>query len=194
MPDPSDLLILRREVMGLFEHIQKMRREIASIHRPGATNDRFSAMSDELDAIVESTETATNTIMEAAETLDMITSGLASTLADEEAARKLGQVPDLVGQIFEACSFQDITGQRITKVVNSLQFIESQVHKLITMWGPDQIAEENVDDAPAMPATAPTTKDDYDSFLHGPALNGQGATQAEIDAMLAGTPPPPAAS
>ncbi|MCF8479280.1 MAG: protein phosphatase CheZ [Rhodospirillum sp.] len=184
MNDKSDLMILRKEVFGLFEHIQRIRREIASIHRPGQTSDRFTSMSDELDAIVASTESATNTIMGAAENLDAITNAVNGKVDDPAIKAELDKAPDLVGQIFEACSFQDITGQRITKVVTSLQFIESRVHNLITMWGENAIADQSVDDDET------EEKDEYKQYLNGPALAGEGISQADVDAMLNGGPPP----
>jgi chemotaxis regulatin CheY-phosphate phosphatase CheZ len=183
MNEKSDLMILRKEVFGLFDHIQKIRREIASIHRPGQESDRFTSMSDELDAIVASTESATNTIMEAAENLDAITNSVNGKIEDPDIKAQLDRAPDLVGQIFEACSFQDITGQRITKVVTSLQFIESRVHNLITMWGEEAIADQNVDEE------EDSGKDADQKLLHGPQLAGQGVSQADVDALFSNTPP-----
>ncbi|WP_413204706.1 protein phosphatase CheZ [Rhodospirillum sp. A1_3_36] len=188
MNEKSDLMILRKEVFGLFEHIQKIRREIASIHRPGQESDRFTSMSDELDAIVSSTESATNSIMEAAENLDAITNSVNGKVTDPDIKAELGRAPDLVGQIFEACSFQDITGQRITKVVTSLQFIESRVHNLITMWGEEAIADQTVDE------DENGDKDADHKLLHGPQLEGHGVSQADVDAMFAGGAPPLAKS
>ena len=65
----QEVEVLKRELVGLFDHIQKIRREIAAIRRPGERGDRFDQMSDELDAIVEHTEAATNTIMENVEAI-----------------------------------------------------------------------------------------------------------------------------
>ena len=42
-------------------------------------------------------------------------------------------------KIFEACSFQDITGQRITKVVKSVTYVEDRVNDLIAVWGKEEI-------------------------------------------------------
>ncbi len=179
MSDHSDLFQLRREVMGLFAHIQKMRHEIASIHRPNPDKDRFTAMSDELDAIVEATESATNTIMESVEALDEINGTLMGKVEDPEAQEALARTPALMGAIFEACSFQDITGQRITKVVTSLKFIEEKVNNLISMWGPEQINE-----MAGSPDVDGETLDEYKKYLHGPALAGEGVSQADVDAMF----------
>lgn len=183
--------LLKRELRGLFEHIKRMRLEIASIRRPGATDedDHFSKMSDELDAIVHATETATDSIMSGVEELDDMLSGLRKRVSgDSEALGMLDRVPELTGNIFEACSFQDITGQRISKVVRSLQFIEERVNTLINMWGPDSLADAGMEDKPV---------DFEQSLLNGPQLKGKGVSQDDVDAMLGGkasgeasTPPP----
>ena len=82
---------------------------------------------DELDAIVEHTAVATNAILESCEMLDEV----ATAVSGEAAAR----LQDAVTKIYEACSFQDITGQRITKVVTTLKAIEAKVAQIITTFG-----------------------------------------------------------
>lgn len=172
--------LLKRELRGLFEHIKRMRLEIASIRRPGSTDedDHFAKMSDELDAIVNATETATDSIMSGVEELDDLLTGLRKHVAgNSEALEALDRVPALTANIFEACSFQDITGQRISKVVRSLQFIEERVNALINMWGSDSLADADVDDKPI---------DFEKSLLNGPQLQGKGVSQKDVDAMLGG--------
>jgi chemotaxis protein CheZ len=186
MSDSDDVHVLRRELRGLFERIQTIRREIASIRKPGEDNDRFATMSDELDAIVEATETATDTIMENAESIDEIIRNAQASIADQEAARALDAVPDRIGAIFEACSFQDITGQRITKVVKTLQYIEQRVNGLIHVWGESGLSDvETRDEHPDLSA------DDDRRLLNGPQLQGKGVSQSDIDAIMGGKEPPP---
>ncbi|MBB4284840.1 protein phosphatase CheZ [Roseospira goensis] len=184
MNDLDDVRILKDELLGLFDRIQRIRREIASIRKPGETHDRFATMSDELDAIVESTEGATNSIMENAEAIDEIVTALRPTLADDAAAARLDTIPDHIGAIFEACSFQDITGQRITKVVKTLQYIEKRVNALISVWGEAALSSvEPRDEDEAL------SVDDERRLLHGPQLRGQGVSQTDVDAILGETLP-----
>ncbi len=68
---------------------------------------------EELGSIVEATEAATNAIMECAEIV------MAADAADPVAYRTL--VEEKMLAVFEACSFQDITGQRIARMVETLQ-------------------------------------------------------------------------
>lgn len=183
----DDVNVLKRELVGLFQHIQKIRKEIAAIRKPGSTEDEdhFSRMSDELDAIVAATEGATNAIMENVEGLEDILAEVRAKTDDPDILALLDKVPEKTGNVFEACAFQDITGQRITKVVTSLQFIENRVNSLILIWGPDSIAQE---DPPREDEEA--QKDEYKKYLHGPQLAGHGVSQDDVDAMLAGAPPP----
>lgn len=184
----QDAAQLKRELVGLFSHIQRIRYEIAAIRKPGADDgDNFSKMSDELDAIVASTEDATNTIMESVERIEELVTAAKPHVGDPAAAAALDEVDDRIGAVFEACAFQDITGQRVTKVVKLLMFIEERVNSLVSIWGEDELASTTVAEA---------EKGEYEKYLNGPQLKGGGVSQADIDRMLGGggTPPAPAAT
>lgn len=191
--DPlKEVEILKRELLGLFQHIQRIRQEIASIRKPGAPEDEdhFLQMADELDAIVQATEKATDTIMENVEQMDDVVNLARQHITDADALAALDTFPEKTGAIFEACAFQDITGQRITKVVNSLKFIEERVNTLISMWGADEIAESA--------GVKEQARGEYEKYLNGPQLAGHGVSQADVDAMFgtpakAAVPPVPAA-
>ena len=135
----------------------------------------MTAAGDELDAIVEATAEATNGIMDATE----IVENVMSELEGEQAERLM----DATTRIYEACSFQDITGQRITKVVKALHGIEEKVDALVAAFG-DEIekykkANPKEEDSGA---DKPITDED---LLEGPQLAGDGKSQDEIDALLA---------
>lgn len=175
----TEVYLLKQELFGLFQHIQRMRAEIASIRRPGAAGeeDHFTQMSDELDAIVHATEEATDTIMSSVEEMEGMLTDVRAMVADKpDAVAIIDRVPMLTGAIFEACSFQDITGQRINKVVKSLQFIEQRVNSLINMWGPETLAETQ--------PVGSGSKDEYQKYLNGPQLAGRGVSQSDVDAIL----------
>jgi len=172
---PNDSLILKRELVGLFGHLQKIRKELAALNPPGST-DHFGGMSEQLDAIVNATETATNTIMESMESIDGLMGEARAAAGDNPAlAETFDKVTDKVNMVFEACSFQDITGQRISKVVNSLKFVEERVNTIILTWGKDELTQVVVEIK---------EKDADKSLLNGPQLPGQGVTQADVDRML----------
>lgn len=179
--ETEDVRILKRELVGMFGHIQRIRRELASIRTPGhEDDDHFAKMADQLDAIVESTEDATNSIMSNAEEIDDLVSKAKARIGDAETNALLDQVTDRVNSMFEACSFQDLTGQRVTKVVRSLKFIEERVNTLIKMWGREELAQVVVEIQEQDPDKA---------LLNGPQRKGLAVTQDDVDAMFSDSPP-----
>ncbi|MEQ8710820.1 MAG: protein phosphatase CheZ [Rhodospirillales bacterium] len=178
--DPTDeeIMTLKTEVKALAHAIQQTKREIAALRSPNADKDQISAVTDELDAVVQATEDATNTILEAAETIDNVAEQLRSS--DDTFVNQLGeQLAEQSMKVFEACNFQDITGQRINKVVNGMKFVEERIQAMIAIWGEEDFAK-----------IAPSTEinfrpDDPDaSLLSGPQLEGKGISQDEIDALF----------
>jgi chemotaxis protein CheZ len=161
-------LRLYQELEHLARYIQSAKREIAAL-RPHDITDRIPAATDELDAVVDHTAEATGTILDAAERLEK----LAPTLPAETGSI----VGTAVTSIYEACNFQDITGQRITKVVKTLKFIEQKIDALLGAFG------EGFGDAPPPPEPEPVDEDTR--LMHGPQLPKEANKQAEIDAILA---------
>lgn len=166
---------LYSELEDLAGFIHAAKSEIAAL-RPDEVKEEFlTAAGDELDAIVAATADATNAIMDATEIVENVMAGLEGEQAE--------QLMDATTRIYEACSFQDITGQRITKVVTALHGIEQKVDALVAAFGDEieKFKKENpkpkADDAPK-----PITDED---LLEGPQLDGDGRSQDEIDALLA---------
>src|SRR5258707_15431162 len=62
-------------------------------------------------------------------------STLAARLKDEQDRALVADAQERVIKIFEACNFQDLTGQRITKVVGTLKFIETHIVRMMEIWG-----------------------------------------------------------
>ncbi len=176
MAEKSEADLLKRELYGLFKYIQRVREEIAAINRPADESLHFDSMSDQLDAIVKATEEATNTIMECMEKNDDVVTKLRETITDADQLALLDQISANGAKVFEACSFQDITGQRIAKVVRSVTYVEARVYALIEVWGKDEI--EKIEVKPDKILT------EEEKLLHGPALEGEGITQAEIDKLF----------
>ena len=148
---------MRSVLGGIAGDIAALKTEIADIRSSDLADERIPEAGSELAAVVEMTEQASNDIMAAAEA---IMCSEADTLEDYRAA-----VEGEVMKIFEACAFQDITGQRISKVVETLTLIEQRIRD----YGPD-MAETN-------------RREDRD-LLNGPALPGEGLEQNAIDALL----------
>ncbi len=167
---------LKKEIYGLFKYLKRVREEIAAINRPADEELHFDNMSDQLDAIVKATEEATDTIMECMGKNDEAVDELRKSRTDESQLALLDKISGNSADVFEACSFQDITGQRITKVVKSVTYVEDRVNALISVWGKDEIDSIEV--------KADVEKTEDKKLLKGPALEGEGITQDEIDKLF----------
>lgn len=175
--DMQEAMRLKVELDSIYEAIERTKREIATLRYAGAEGQEINRVTDELGAIVLGTETATNAILAAAERIDELSGNLAARLTggDQEIAR---EISDQVISIFEACNFQDITGQRISKVVNAMKFVEERVHEMIEIWG----GLESFKDI----ETLEQERNGDDALLNGPALaTDKGITsQDAIDALF----------
>jgi len=153
-------------------YIAKAKEEIREMRPHDISHERIPTAGAELEAITRDTENATHTIMNCAEAI------MAADVSDPKAYK--AAVDDEVMKIFEACSFQDITGQRVSKVVGVLKQIEERVGKLANTLG--------VDDKPA--EMTQEEKRRHDLLLNGPALNGPETRQDDIDALFDESPAP----
>ncbi len=167
--------VLKTELTGLFRYMQRVRQEIAAISRPSDEELEFGNMGDQLDAIVKATEKATNTIMEATEKTLSATNELGKFVTNPIHVKHLETITKNSNDILEACSFQDITGQRVSKVVKSVTYVEERVNSLIKIWGKDELDKVLVE-------TREKTEDE--KLLAGPQLDGTGLDQSAIDALF----------
>ena len=158
---------LLAEVEELGRTIAAAKAEIAALRVDDITASQIPSATDELDAIVAHTAAATNAILESCEALDALGSAL-----DGPSGQTLA---DATTKIYEACSFQDITGQRIGKVVLTLKAIEVKVAHIIDTFGSGD------GERPAVGASA----DNEASLLNGPQLPMTAMGQSEIDKLLA---------
>jgi chemotaxis protein CheZ len=124
----------------------------------------------ELTEVVSSTERATQKILGAAEEIDQATKNLSAALTGKYEQDLVQDIQDVVIRIFEACNFQDLAGQRVSKVLSILNFVEDHVARVL-----EDIARESA-----------SVRRDGGQLLHGPRLDSDSghASQAEIDAMF----------
>jgi chemotaxis protein CheZ len=164
-------------IAAIHEAIVKTRQEIASLHAKGVKNEQIFRATDELDAVVVNTESATDTILSAAESIDAETNALIRGLAGEQRT-SAERIHDETIRIFEACNFQDLTGQRIRKVVDLLQFIETRIASMIAIWR--SVGEFREDEAEVAVELS-----DAD-LLNGPPLAGDAGivSQDDIDSLF----------
>ncbi len=160
------------EIENLARVIKAARSEIAALNPSKMRERHFATATDELDAVVGATEDATNAIMEAAECIE----GLAGKV-DEDTARRLTEA---VTAIYEACGFQDITGQRISKVVGALRQIELRVESLLATFG-DEDARARRD---RLESELDRREGRDGGLLSGPQSQAEVQNQDDIDAVF----------
>ncbi len=149
----------------LKEILGQMRAELGTSGQDSVSEKEISDATDELDAVIKATAEATGTIMDSSEEIEKLIAGM-----DPETGAK---VQEAVTKIYEACSFQDITGQRITKVLGTLRHIEHHVNAIIDIVG-----------VPDSTGTVQAAVGE-DSLLNGPQLPEKAVSQDDIDKILA---------
>ncbi len=175
----GDLSRLRNETECIRRAISGTMQELATLHFGAFNGGNEGRVRRELDAVVDGTERATQQILEAAEGIDDAANTLSASLRSEQEHALSSDIRDQVVRIFEACNFQDLSGQRIAKVLETLQFVEDRVARMMEIWGGRAAVEDHGTD---LAARKHTTK-----LVGGPKLDGDPghATQQEIDAMFA---------
>lgn len=164
---------LHDEIVELRDFIEMARCEIAGIKPNALSKISIPGATDELDAIVEATREAADKILDAADEIQEIAGAATGDMIE--------RMSDIATKIYEASSFQDITGQRVTKVVATLQLIEERLGRLAAAIGDDEIVEEHAEiefDEDGIPV-------DPKNLLHGPELPADANAQDDIDALLA---------
>ncbi len=169
------------ELVEMSEAIARTRREIAQIRPPQQFDKQLVSATEELDHIVEATEKATSDILEAAEEIQEVAWTLRERGTDIQLCDKIDQ---RATDIYTACSFQDITGQRTGKVVRALRFIEQRINAMIEIWGVDDIAFKIDDIAARMEAFAEAAGREDGHLLNGPQRRGDGLKQDDVDHVL----------
>jgi chemotaxis protein CheZ len=176
----GDLNTLKSETGSIHRAITRTMQELASLHFGAFGNTGHGRASRELDAVVDSTERATQQILEAAESIDEAANTLSASLKHEQEQALASDIRDHVVRIFEACNFQDLSGQRIAKVLATLTFVEDRVARMLAIWGGRDALKDYAAGAFAEHKTE--TK-----LVSGPKLKGDSGhiSQQEIDAMFA---------
>ncbi len=161
---------IKDEFIDIAGFIKKARNEIGDLRPKDIKTNRIPSAGEELEAIVADTEIATDKIMQTAE--DVLA-------MDPDSTEDFGmQIQDKMLVIIEACSFQDLTGQRVSKVVATLKQIEDRISRFAEVMGVD---EDEVE-------VTPEEQRRRDLLLNGPAIGGPETAQDDIDAMFAEGP------
>jgi hypothetical protein len=129
---------------NIRKELARVRDELSAVahihHGRTAANTGF-----ELEAVLSLTEGAADRIMNAAE---RISSKLNTDIGSETLRTALGRE---ISEIFEACSFQDLAGQRIRKAVEHLGRIEKTLDEALNKLGGEDIEPDIVQDVITVP-------------------------------------------
>jgi chemotaxis protein CheZ len=170
-PAPFDVPAIVRELASVADYIKHIKAEIGALRPNELCRDRLPMAHEELGCVVNTTASATHTIMAAAEEI------LGADDASPEDYRS--RVESKLLEIFEACSFQDITGQRINKVLEALD----QVEKRLGRFAHAVNIRDRADRVEPEEALRQARREVL--LLNGPQADGKGIAQDDIDKLFA---------
>lgn len=176
----NEAFAMRSELDVMKEAITRTKKEIATLYHSENTGKGMKRVAGELDAVVESTEQATSTILGALEEIETNASALRA-MRHAAGGENIDMILERVIVAYEACNFQDLTGQRINKIVGVLKFIEEHLDRMIEAWGGLNSFSEILGVVPQAPSI-----DDESSLLNGPKLDSDPGhvDQGDIDALF----------
>lgn len=192
---PDDLGQLRGNLLDMANAISRTKAEIAAISPPDQDQSRLGTASEALDAIVRTTERATSDILGAAEEVQEAAWLLRERGIEAEFCDRLDRHAT---QIYTACSFQDLTAQRTSRIVHTLRYLEERLSSMIAIWDAEG---ERVPPAPAAKAepAIDLSQSDVDRFIDAetpvlPVAPLLGATALDDDLAFVEAPAEPEAA
>jgi len=177
----GEAFAMRSELDVMKDAITRTKHEIATLHRSEHNGKGMRRVAGELDAVVDSTERATSAILGAIEDIETNANMLRAARLGTAGQENVDAILERVVTAYEACNFQDLTGQRISKIVGVLKFVEEHLDRMIEAWsGLDDFRILLAAEAPA------AAEDDEKSLLNGPKLDEDPGhvDQSDIDALF----------
>ncbi|NQV85343.1 MAG: protein phosphatase CheZ [Rhodospirillales bacterium] len=157
-----------------------IRKELSGLNG-GASADLFAETLEQLDALGDEIAIATDRLMTACETIQDATDGITAKTKERGTKNRLKTINQATGDIFEACSFQDLTGQRLGKITRTVAVIEDGVREVSTQAG----VKANVKGRKKGKAGKHAIdRIDGGIVLEGPQINGPAVSQADIDSLF----------
>jgi chemotaxis regulatin CheY-phosphate phosphatase CheZ len=164
---------IRYDLVEMAKAISRTKTEIAAMKPDADNHGKFGEASEELDSVVQQTEAATSDILACAERIQE----MAWTLREQGLEAEVCDLLDAKAtEVYTACSFQDLTGQRTRKVIGVLRYLEGRINAMIDIWG--------LDGALAAEAAETRAVESEKALLNGPAKPGQGLDQADVDMVM----------
>ncbi|MGE3145314.1 MAG: protein phosphatase CheZ [Pseudorhodoplanes sp.] len=169
---------LQMEFTVIDRAIKRSKAESEQAEDQSLDGGQLARATQELAAVCAGTSEATDRILKSAEDIEQIAATLIATVKNEHEKSLVHDIQDHVTQIFEACNFHDLTGQRISKALSALKLIEDHIAQMIGIWS----AIERFTNHVARLSNVPQT----DALLNGPKLEGDEghSSQTDIDALF----------
>ncbi len=164
------------DLADMANAIAETKKQISAMGPENGDEDKIAIASTELDAIVNSAEKATGDILNAAEQIQEIAWNMREKDIDNDSSDNLDRYAT---DIYTACSFQDLTGQRTEKVINVLQFIENRVIAMMDIWKIEGEEKEH-----SIEAFGGIDHRTDAHLLNGPQLEHNASSQNDIDDMM----------
>jgi chemotaxis protein CheZ len=174
----------KRELGLIHATVARSRNEMSAFGTKAQGGEYAARASRELVAIAGGTEQATQSILQAAEQIDQAAHVLAAAVKSTHDQGLAHDIQERVVQIFEACNFHDLTGQRVNHVLGTLKFVEEHVTRLLAIWDRiERFAPQGIG-----------AEDSDRRFLNGPKLPEDRGhfSQDDIDTMFDCSPDPQA--
>jgi chemotaxis protein CheZ len=171
--------LFKSELGAIYEAISRTKQEIATLVVTGFSSPDMGRVTHELDAVVVGSENATHRILQAGEEIEEIATTLSAALKSQQDQNLTRDILDHVTRIFEACNFQDLAGQRVTKVIATLKFIEEHILRMMNIWG-------GIEQFNGIVPAARAERDSHEKLVNGPKLDGESGhvSQDDIDALF----------
>lgn len=180
LQETPEYIQLKEALADIGGFIKNGRQKLVNQYPDDIVERYIPDSNSELKAVITATEEASNTIMDSCDKISAIAEGL-----DEETKEKLLAETSV---IFSSCGFQDITSQRIAKVTSYLSHVEKKTLVLIkslkNFFDQDGSLSEELSQRKEEKIKEENHRDEDDDFMNGPSLEGDGLSQADVDALL----------
>ena len=174
-----------RTLRGRMAHI---RRELAALGAGGAgtgSAELFQSSLDQLNALADEIAGAADRMMTACEDIQDAADAIGAKTKHRGIKAQLKKITAGTGDIFEACSFQDLTGQRIGKLTRTVAAFQTGFHA-IARHAVGKAGGKGAGNGLAGGQNRHYAIDRIDGgiTLEGPQINDPAVSQTDIDSLF----------
>ncbi len=158
-----------------------IRRDLAALNAGNGSADLFQSALEQLDALGDEIAEATDRVMTASEGIQDAADAIGAKTKHRGIKAQLKKITAATVDIFEACSFQDLTGQRIGKITRTVAAFQAGFHAITRLAGGKGAANGLAQGKNKYHAI---DRIDGGITLEGPQINGPAVSQADIDSLF----------